>query len=427
MKYIKIKEKGNALIISVIFFIVISTTIIFGFTNPIVSYISSVSAVSSTKKSFYGSEALLEDVVYRLKSGLTVSSPQNITIGSTTVTAVIGDESGYKTIVSTGNNNNFIRKNKSKLILGEGVAFNYGIQVGEGGLVLQNSSSITGNVYSNGTISGSSNLITGSVVSASNMGVVNGIRSTDSVYANSIQNSIIDKNAYYTNIINSTVYGVSYPNSPNQGTTTFPISNTKIDEWKDEALQGGIISSPCPYRINSTTTIGPKKINCDLEISGNNITVSLAGHVWVSGNIKIKNSPIVKVATSLGQNSVALIADNLSDRLSSGKVEIENSTTFQGSGSSNSYVLVVSNNNSAKNGGSVNAILIKNSVSGALVSYSNEGATVIENSVSLKEITSYKLTLKNTANVVYESGLVNLIFNSGPSGGFDISNWGEVE
>lgn len=50
---------------------------------------------------------------------------------------------------------------------GVGVAFNYGIQVGEGGLELGNSNVITGSVYSNGSISaGNSNTISGDVWAA---------------------------------------------------------------------------------------------------------------------------------------------------------------------------------------------------------------------------------------------------------------------
>ena len=52
-----------------------------------------------------------------------------------------------------------IRINVSR---GVGVAFNYGIQVGEGGLDLGNSNTITGSIYSNGSIiTGNSNIITG--------------------------------------------------------------------------------------------------------------------------------------------------------------------------------------------------------------------------------------------------------------------------
>lgn len=47
---------------------------------------------------------------------------------------------------------------------GAGIAFNYGVQVGEGGLELGNSNVITGSIYSNGSVvAGNGNQITGSV------------------------------------------------------------------------------------------------------------------------------------------------------------------------------------------------------------------------------------------------------------------------
>ena len=43
----------------------------------------------------------------------------------------------------------------------------------------------------------------------------------------------------------------------------YTISDEQIEEWKQVALDGGIISSPCPYKITDAVTIGPKKIACD--------------------------------------------------------------------------------------------------------------------------------------------------------------------
>ena len=95
---------------------------------------------------------------------------------------------------------------------------------------------------------------------------------------------------------------------PNQATSDLPITDAIVEAWKTAAAVS-VIRSPCPYEIKDDITIGPVKINCNLEISGSP-TVTIAGPVWVVGNIEVDNSPTVKLASSLGANSVAVIADN---------------------------------------------------------------------------------------------------------------------
>lgn len=420
------RQRGQAMIIAVIFFIIVSTATILGLTNPMVRHIAMATSIASSKESFYAAEAGVEDVVYRLKVGLPVSTSQTLNVGNQSVTTTITDESGGKVITAVGNANNYLRKIKTNLVLGTGVAFHYGIQAGEGGFDLQNSSSVTGNVFSDGPVVGADNNIYGDVVSAGPTGLINNIHSTNSVFAHTISNSTINKDAYFTAISDSIVSGTQYPNSPDQATTSLPISDEQISEWESEAETGGVISSPCPYIIISSTVIGPKKINCNVEINGSP-TVTLTGPLWVVGNIIIKNSPIFKIAPSLGNRSVAIIADNPSNKTTSSKIDIQNSTTFQNSGTAGSFIFMISQNNSAENGGDESAIKVANSATGALVVYSNHGEIDIQNSVSLKEVTAYKITLKNSANVIYDTGLPNTLFSAGPGGGFDILGWKEVE
>ena len=216
---------------------------------------------------------------------------------------------------------------------------------------MENSSQIAGNVFSSGPIAGeNSNLVKGDIISAGPAGTINGVHATGTVYAHSISNSDIDKDAYYATISNTTVDGVEYPNSPDQATSSLAITDAMIEAWKAAAAVS-VISSPCPYNIKDDITIGPVKINCNLEISGSP-TITIAGPVWVNGNIEIDNSPTIKLASSLGANSVAVIADNPSNRTTSSKIELGNSTQFQNSGTEGSYILFVSQNNSAQNGGS---------------------------------------------------------------------------
>ena len=66
-------------------------------------------------------------------------------------------------------------------------------------------------------------------------------------------------------------------------------------------------------------------------------------------------------------------------------------------------------------GGDVEAFELSNSAS-ALVAYAAHGLIPIANSVSLKEVTAYKITMKNSATVTYDTGLPSAVFESGPGG-----------
>ena len=271
------------------------------------------------------------------------------------------------------------------------------------------------------------NAIWGDVVSAGPSGSVSLINASSTIFARSIDNSIAGKDAYFKNISNTTVLGTSYPNSTDQATSSLPISDELISQWEAEALAGGVITTPCPYKItgSSVVTLGPVKINCDLEVS-NSSTLYLAGMVWVKGDVTLSNTGTIAISPSISGKTAAIIADDPANRSSGSKINVSNSTTYLGSGA-NSYVMLLSQNNSAKNGGGTKAIEVQNSVSGKLLVYSPYGEILLQNSVSIKEVTAWRIRLKNSAQVIYETGLANLLFTSGPAGGYLFDKWREVQ
>lgn len=420
-------NKGQTLITVVIFFLFISLTIAIGFSAPALAEYSNSVRLFNSKKSYFLAESGIEDVVYRVKNGKKYDSTENLNISglvaSTSVFDLIG---GEKQIISSGNALNSVRKLKINLAIDDGVAFNYGVQAGDGGFSIENTASILGNAYSNGPVIGQNlNIIKGDVISAGSLGLISGIRSTSSVYAHNISNSTIEKDAYYINISNSTVGGVMYPGSADQPPASLPISDSLIEDLKNTATTS-IINSPCPYTITTTAILGPVKINCNLTIKSNAV-VTLLGNIWVNGNIEVENNAIIKIDSSLGNKSVAIIADNPLNRTTSSKIEFQNTAQFKNSGTKGSYIAAISQNNSAESGGNEKAIKVSNTVSGDLLVYSNHGEILLQNSVNLKEVTAYRIRLQNTANVVYEIGLANALFSSGPGGGYTINKWEETK
>ncbi len=419
-------SKGQALLTAVIFFLFISLSVVLS-----LAFLGSTGSkntfhLSESKKSYFLAEGGSEDATYRILRGKNYSSEEVISLDGFTATTTITNVSGDLEITSVGNISQDIRKLKVYLTIGDQASFHYGVQIGNGGLEMENTSSVIGNIYSNGSIQGAgSNLIKGDAVSAGALGSIYGIHATSSAYAHSISNSTIDKDAYFQAISNTTVKGTLYPGSPDQPLRDMPISDETINNW-EQAATTTIINSPCPYIIDDDITLGPAKINCDLIIKGSP-TVTLTGPIWVVGDITIENSAIIRLDSSLGKKSIAVIADNPADRLASSKIDLKNSTTFFGSGAEGSYLLLISQNQSAESGGSEKAIIIQNSASGDLLLYAGHGEILLQNSINLREVTGYRVRLQNSAQVIYESGLASLLFESGPTGSFSVGSWREVK
>ncbi len=433
-------KRGQAMITAVMFFLIISVTIVMGISGPIIRQIKIGYETYKSKESYYLAEASIEDIVYRLRTNKQVSSTETLTLNGGSVSTTVTTTATGKEITSTANVNNDFRKLKTNVVLGTGISFHYGVQAGRGGFVLSNSSSITGNVFASGDVSGTGgNYIYGDVVSAGPTGAIYGIHATGSAYAHNLgrsgETTIIDKNAYYQTKTNTTVTGISYPNSADQEIAELPITDEQIADWEAQALAGGImVSSECDsYSSSSNTctittskTIGPKKIPFNLLVKSSSGILTVAGHLWVTGNITAQTGPTIRISPSLGSQNVAIIADDPSNRAGGGLIDVGQSTAFQNSGAANSFVFMISQNNSAENGGSVNAITLNQGAS-AMVAYASHGQISLGQSVSIKEATGYKIVLSQSANVVYDRGLPSTLFSTGPSGGWEIQSWREIE
>ncbi|MDP3973855.1 MAG: choice-of-anchor R domain-containing protein [Candidatus Daviesbacteria bacterium] len=102
------------------------------------------------------------------KTGGAYSGEAEISLGDGSYSvAITSKDAGTKMITSTGyipnkDDPEVTRTIKIQASLGVGVAFVYGVQVGEGGIELGNSNIITGSIYSNGNVTGiNQNRITG--------------------------------------------------------------------------------------------------------------------------------------------------------------------------------------------------------------------------------------------------------------------------
>ncbi|MDP3725921.1 MAG: hypothetical protein Q8R36_01855 [bacterium] len=421
-------NSGQAAIISILFFVAVTAVLaVSTSSSALKEEFASRSGVLG-KKGYFLSEAAQEDAIYRIFTGKPIGQSVTLSLGGDTATTTITNVGlDRKDITAAGNSGKNTRKTQVSLLVGEGTSFVYGVQVGAGGLVMENNSSVLGNVFSSGPITGqNNNIVQGDVISAGPVGLIDGVHATSSAYAHTISDSLIEGDAHYQNISETTVLGQLFPGSLDQESKPLPITDEMIANWEVAAEAGGVISSPCTYEIKNNITLGPIKINCDVNISGSP-TITLTGNVWVVGNINMSNSSIIRADTSMGNKSVVVIADKPSNRLTSSTIELENNVEFFGSGEPGSYVLFVSQNNSAESGGGNKAIEIENSAKGEVILYAPHGEVLLKNNVNLREVTAYRIRLQNNATVSYNMGLQNLLFSTGPSGGYQIIDWKEIE
>ncbi|MFA6999649.1 MAG: choice-of-anchor R domain-containing protein [Candidatus Paceibacterota bacterium] len=178
MQYNKYKIKQNrgaAMMILVLFFIFISVTILIGVITPTIREFKIATDSFQSKQTYFLAESGVEDVLYRLKNSKQTSGTETLVLGdSQAVTTVTDIGGGQKEISTLGDTNSHQRKIDVTLNTATGVSFNYGVQVGTGGVYLD-SGIINGNVYSNGPITASSsgsNLISGTAISANSPSLI---------------------------------------------------------------------------------------------------------------------------------------------------------------------------------------------------------------------------------------------------------------
>src|SRR3972149_1736228 len=156
-----------------------------------------------------------------------------------------------RTITSTGyipnsTNPRAKRTVRADVYSGQGTSFRYAGQVGNEGVDMSQSSTINGNVYSNGSITAG-----------------NGNQQT------------IDGEAWAVGTIESPPITVTQlPPHPSAPTEPVPDISQIVDNAKTAATTGGTTTCSPKCTIDYITSIGPQKYVGDLEITGN-VTVTM--------------------------------------------------------------------------------------------------------------------------------------------------------
>ncbi|MEK7123598.1 MAG: choice-of-anchor R domain-containing protein, partial [Patescibacteria group bacterium] len=275
---------------------------------------------------------------------------------------------------------------------------------------------------------------------------INGIAVYGDARANTITNSKVCGNAYYQTIDGSSLtfvnspgspcptpytLGTAYPGSSDPVPQNMPISDSNIQEWREQAEAGGVFSDSAHCAPANGVIIGPARLNCDFTVQ-NGKTITIKAPVWVKGNILLDTNVVVVLDASYGALSGIVMADDLANQTTVGTIRVRNNVAICGSAgynsgngecnpSNGSYLMFLSTYS-----GSGEAIALENNVKGEIF-YASAGTAKIENNAEVKEIIAYKLDVENNAHVVYEQGLANAQFSSGPGASYEILEWKETE
>ncbi|MDE2021500.1 MAG: hypothetical protein KGI71_01055 [Patescibacteria group bacterium] len=366
-------------------------------------------------------EAGIDEAVYQLNNSEGYTGETNTVLGNGVFTVVVSNTStNTDRLTVTGyvpNATNPVAIKTVAVLVGldtSVVSFHYGVQIGAGGVTMGNGSQINGNLFSNGSISGSGTgsggVITGDATIASGTPAtsINGIIVNGTAWAHTLSNCTVGKNAFYQNISGCTVGGTQYPGSADAAPANMPISNAQISAWESTAADGGVIAGP--YTVNSSQTLGPQEINGNLTVKG---TLALSGVVWVRGNINFGTNSSLTVSPATGNQGAIIIADVPGSEASSGTVVLSNNVSVSGNGSAGSYPMVLSTNSGST------AITVSNNAQSVIL-YASRGTVLVNNNAGANQITAYALTLSPNSTVTYVSGLQNQSFSSGPGGSWAI-------
>ncbi len=291
-------------------------------------------------------------------------------------------------------------------------------------------------------------------------------------------NAYCETSTYMYNLSNGAVKScISQAPAPVLG---YPISSSDISEWKnvvDDAITdisgGWVYTGNLTIGSVGTTTTSLKQINGNLTVDGGGVanfgdvkvtgnvtttgggtlttnTLSVGGNLSVGstgatiGKTKVGGTTTVTGGSSLKLKdtfwSVGMITLNGGSHItldssvgaqdiilmSEGRVDTSGGGDFAGSGTSGSYIVVISESDCPGScGGGANAINL-NGGAGAVAVFAPYGTVLISGGSALNQVTAEKLIVQGGSSVTYEAGLADIDIGSGPSSAWVVESWDEI-
>lgn len=369
------------MLVTVIFVLMASLSLMFAATNAVTGSKKDLRLSQDSRKSYFLGEAGTEDVLLRLKRGLAVSQPTEVVlIGTSSSTVSVLETPTGKEVTALGVSGEALRTIRASVASGDGIAFAYAVHVGTSGLTMNSSSRVNGTVYTNGSITG-------------------------------FQSSQIQGDAYAAGTISSpkpTITGVRQPGAP-----VIPLPEVDIQYWKDQAnINNDPYVGNLAFGGSSNNLLGPKKIQGNLTLN-NSARLTIRGPLHITGNLELNSSSDLYIDESFGSAGTVIVVDGVVRFNSSADIH---STSANPKG----YILLLC-------AGTGTVAEFNSSASAGVLVHAPNGTIQINSSAHAAGLVGKGLTLNSSATVDYDVGLAGAQFSAGPSGGFEISSWGEVE
>lgn len=425
-------EKGQMALVTVVTILAAGVVLVVALGILTFNEIKKINNVEKSLQSYYAAEAGVEDAILRVRTpSMDYTSSYTLALGSVSTTVTIDGPLEDLDIVSTGNSEGRVRKvavNLNATPSNLNSNFNYGVQVGAGGLVMAANSKVLGNVYSNGNIVGALShpeivgdaFSAGGTINLMDMVKTEPAASDGNGHSNEIHNSNMEGTPFCT-----TGSGNNKPCTPasDPAAIPLPLTDDDITILKNQAASGG--EQTTTTISGDVNTLGPRKINGDLTIDSNS-ELTVTGTIWVTGDIILNQNILIKLDSGFGSESGTFVAD--------GKIDLDSNVNVCGSdggtkllcnpNTSESYIMFLSTNTSTSS--SDPAISMRANTDAAIL-YSSAGLTIVFAHTDVFEITAFQLEIESNASVSYVSGLADTDFSSGPGGVFSIYSWQEVQ
>lgn len=425
------------------------------------SLISGATTHRTTEQVFFAAESGLQDALYRIGANAGIGN-YSTTIGGNTVTVTIVANGFSRKVIAraVSPTTNITRTVSLDLTVPSfGGALAYAAQAGDGGIILDNTATIYGDVYSNGSIvpngggaAGSirkhptdpnfpGNVVVAKTNSIKQVAVLNG----DS-RAYTLDDMTVGKKAYYQTLnpvvkanggaVTCTVAGDAtfcnanagqQPSKPLFITDDSTDPSSPIPRWVGEITDPGNPNVPktpnpasCPNsfepfpshnRFNDGTyycppnnqVLGRQKISGDMYV-GNGNTLNLSGNVYVTGKVVIDNGATVQLQQNASNVATYLI-------ISEGEIDIDNLATLRGSGNASSFLLIASRSASTDAGSSSPAIYASNN-SNAVIFVAPKGMVKVKNNGHLRSTVANIVKIMNGADITFNPALLSIFVPS---------------
>ncbi|TSC77145.1 MAG: hypothetical protein G01um101431_328 [Parcubacteria group bacterium Gr01-1014_31] len=419
------QQRGVITMMALMVVSVFALTIIFTVTDLALNDSRMTGSMTASGQAFAGAETGIEEALYRLA---TTPGVEHLSLtldgGHVEVALAPNPADSFQRIITATSTDPTGKRRVVRLVVQTSFfsgGFDSAVQTGGGGLEMDNNSWVDGNVFSNGSILGGSGVkreIRGNVTVAGagtldNIWVrqLNGSGAT--AYAQTIKNAVIDEDAYYQDITDSTVAGTAHPGSPNRAPMPLAIDDADLQLWKNEITALGQPAIPpsaltdCPaqapydsgtyYCITTATTLGGRKIEADVYVKGD-VTLTLDGNLWITGKLIFGDSGngALQAAPSLGDGSAVIMTD--------GTIDISNNYAVQGSGSPKSFVLLVT---SSPNIDVEPPAIFASNGSQSLILAAPHGEIRVKNGGAVNASLAEKIRLNQNSHVTYNVNLAS--------------------